>query len=271
MIISENRWATLESAHLNDKLPLNEIVVKYNIKYTTLYYGFKRRKVPITLYEVDRRKYSVNDRFFNKIDTENKAYILGLLASDGYLCKGNTVCIKLKEEDRYIVEFVRDCLAPTKPVFLDKNIMRGKTFKSYKVEVCSDELCIALRKLGVVERKTGKEIMPILPSKEMYKHFVRGYFDGDGSISKRKGTGPAKSCQMYICCSSREFLVAMQKQLGFGNIYTEKRSTVDMHTLRFTSVESKLKLYNYMYINCTVAMKRKFVMYVEYVNTVLNR
>ena len=267
--ITEEEWIVLETEHLKNKMSLIDISKKLNINYRTLYYGFKRRNIEITLYDVNRRKYDVNDNFFQSIDTEDKAYILGILLADGYIHKGNTVCIKLKEEDILTIEYIKSMLCPTKPIFNDKSIRGDKVFKAKKLEVCSEQLCKDLKKLGMVPRKTGIEKFPLL-REDMYPHFVRGFFDGDGSVSKKSNMGPAKSYQFYICCTNKQFLRDMRNKLNFGKVYTEKRPTVDMHTLKFTNVKECLSLVKYMYQDCkSHYMKRKAIKCIDYANTVL--
>ena len=47
----------------------------------------------------------INKNFFNKIDTEEKAYFLGFLYADGYNnTDRNSVALSLKEDDKEILE-----------------------------------------------------------------------------------------------------------------------------------------------------------------------
>ena len=265
--LSKETWLILETEHLKNKLSLKEICLKYSMCYTTVYYGFKRLGIPITIYGRDKRLHDINDNYFKHIDSEDKAYILGLLASDGYI-KDHTVCLKLKEEDYDTIEYVRNQLSIMKPIYLDRNNTNGKIFLNYKIEISSEIMCKDLENLGIIKRKTGNERFPELRD-DLYCHFVRGYFDGDGSVSKTT-KGPAKSYQFYICCTNKQFLLDLQKHLGFGKVYTEKRPTIDMHTFRTTSLFENVSLVKYMYQHCkSHYMKRKAIRCVDYVNIVL--
>jgi len=52
-----------------------------------------------------QRKYSLNENYFDEIDTSNKAYILGFLYADGYNNRiNNTVVLSLFKQDREILE-----------------------------------------------------------------------------------------------------------------------------------------------------------------------
>lgn len=267
--ITEEKWKVLETEHLTNKLSIKEIAIKYKMSYTTIYYGFKRLKVPITSYSRDKRRYKVNDEFFKCIDTEDKAYILGILMADGYIHKNNTVCIKLQERDLPTIEYIRDLLCPDKPIFKDVSKINNKRFNSFKLEVCSDILCKDLQFYGIVPRKTGIETFPNLRN-DLYCHFIRGYFDGDGSVSKKLNACPSKSYQFYICCTNKLFLEDMKSYLGFGKIYKEKRPTIDMYTYRLTNMYECVSFVKLMYENCkSYCMERKAIQCVDYVNTVL--
>ena len=65
-----------------------------------------------------QRKYPIVEDFFDKIDTEEKAYILGFLYADGYNdTNKNAVCISLKYDDVEILNTITKIIQPTKPLF----------------------------------------------------------------------------------------------------------------------------------------------------------
>lgn len=135
------------------------------------------------------RKHQCNENYFEKIDEYQKAYWLGLLFSDGYVRKrkqmngkhkqGGTVGISLKNGDQYLLEKLISDLDSS--YTLRKQIK--DEFLSYKLEINSVKMTDDLIKLGCVLNKS----LVLTPPKLNYKyisHFIRGYFDGDGSIGK---------------------------------------------------------------------------------------
>ncbi|MEK6878698.1 MAG: hypothetical protein AABY22_03775, partial [Nanoarchaeota archaeon] len=61
--------------------------------------------IPRRSKDYERRKHFFDFDFFNIINTEEKAYFLGLLYSDGFITKnGNQVVISLQENDVDILE-----------------------------------------------------------------------------------------------------------------------------------------------------------------------
>ena len=77
-----------------------------------------------------KRKYPIQEDFFDVIDTEEKAYVLGLLYADGYNnTDRNSVSLSLKESDKEILEKVTSLIQPTKPLsYLDTSTQK-KTFR----------------------------------------------------------------------------------------------------------------------------------------------
>jgi intein-encoded DNA endonuclease-like protein len=142
----------------------------------------KENDVPIRGY----KKYQYNEDFFKIIDTEEKAYVLGLLYADGnnYVSKnGYQIRLALQESDRKTVEKVRDLLAPMKTLTLKKIIRNGVENLYYLLSIDSKIISQQLSTLGCVPKKSMiLEYPSWLTDVEFQRHFIRGYFDGDGSI-----------------------------------------------------------------------------------------
>jgi intein-encoded DNA endonuclease-like protein len=68
--------------------------------------------------------------------------------------------------------------------------------------------------LGVIPNKTGSETMKYVPD-EWKTDFIRGFFDGDGSISIRNDNSNF-SC--FICSQNKEILSDICNYLKIGNI-----------------------------------------------------
>jgi intein-encoded DNA endonuclease-like protein len=133
-----------------------------------------------------RKKYQYDENIFETIDTEEKAYWLGFIYADGNVNDNNkgylsrlTIGIKDKEHILKFIEFIGS----------DETMMTERN-GYYFVVVNSKKMCLDLYNKGVVPRKSLIAEFPsenIIP-KNLIRHFIRGYFDGDGSISIRKRT-----------------------------------------------------------------------------------
>jgi hypothetical protein len=128
--------------------------------------------------------YALDRDFFEKIDTEEKAYILGLLSADGSVHKnGYQVTLALKVEDEHILHDIKRAMKSDATIadkgpggFPGSGPRKLVTFNSTKI--VSD-----LAKLGIVPRKSLTLRYPCIPSK-LERHFARGSFDGDGHIRR---------------------------------------------------------------------------------------
>lgn len=233
---------------LKSKSP-KEIGEKYGYHTGTIQRKIREFKIKRT-----RHNHLIKHDFFKTINHDS-AYILGFIYADGTINKSKEhcyVCIQLKRTDEEILQYIRDKIQPTSKIYHYERIDK-KTEKSYYIShlsFASKILAQDLESLGCVPNKTYKEIrLPEIP-KEFYPDFIRGVFDGDGSVSISKDK---KKINCYICCSSLSFLLDIQKLLKFGTI-----STSDFpHRLNFCSIENRDKFYNYIY-NGNFYLQRKF-------------
>lgn len=115
-------------------------------------------------------------------NTPSWYYFVGILMADGYV-KGNFISIRLLAKDKQILEDLSKYLGLRKSLSFYEEV----NFSGYKTLRCelsfsSKILSSKLKELGVVCRKTGIETSKFIPD-EFLVPFVRGYFDGDGSVS----------------------------------------------------------------------------------------
>ncbi len=212
---------------------------------------------------MSHRKFPVNETFFEEIDTEQKAYCLGFLFADG--CNsGKRLEVSLAKQDRDILERISLLL-------LCGNI-NIKEYKSKKkgvqdrigLYVVSKRLANSLIKWGCVPRKTFIVKFPDIP-KCLCHHFIRGYFDGDGSITlnyKRRVNGEPS----FSIVSTKEMLDAIgQRFTNLGVYYAinkrHKNRDNNNFTLRVSGKKQITKVCEYLYENATIFLKRKFETY----------
>jgi hypothetical protein len=168
-------------------LSYNLLSEKYNICTWSIGNVLRKNNIKSRI-----RKHNCNEDYFEKIDSNEKAYWLGLLFADGYVRKrkqfngkhkqGGTVGISLKNGDEYLLEKLIIDLGSTYK--LTKQIK--DEFLSYKLEVNSSKMADDLINLGCIPNKSLILMSPNLKDK-FIPHFIRGYFDGDGSIGKYGG------------------------------------------------------------------------------------
>ncbi|MDL2302602.1 LAGLIDADG family homing endonuclease, partial [Lachnospiraceae bacterium OttesenSCG-928-D06] len=138
-------------------------------------------------------KYYYDEHYFQQIDSEHKAYWLGFLYADGHiepLRKGNKIKayrieIGLSAVDKSHLELFLHDIDSNAPLTYKKTIIRDKTYESCRVRINNTNMCRDLISLGCVPQKSLTLTFPseeLLPGNYV-RHFIRGYFDGDGCIS----------------------------------------------------------------------------------------
>jgi hypothetical protein len=122
------------------------------------------------------RKYTLNENYFNVIDSKNKAYIIGFIYADGNVYN-SYLSFSLSKKDVEILKFIASEL----------NYSGKIQQKAYaRLTVCSKKIINDLNKYGIIENKTYKsKRLPWVP-KKYTNEMIRGFFDGDGSIYKSK-------------------------------------------------------------------------------------
>lgn len=218
-----------------------------------------------------KRKKSLRDDIFDTIDTEEKAYWLGFIMADGGVCyttkyykesdKINRFYINLAVKDIDVLIKLKEFLETDAEVVTYTPKGTFSDSEMCKLTINSVRLCAGLRQYGVVPSKTGKEIMPTqdLIPKDLMRHFIRGFFDGDGSVYKHLG---ARNC---INFTGNESMLNDLKTFLMDNEIVKSNCTVkrgsrnkDTFTYHFSNQEDVNRFYNYIYDNATVFMERKY-------------
>lgn len=132
-----------------------------------------------------KRKYKYNDEFFTKL-TPISAYWLGFIAADGSLY------LKNKREKNLRIGLQRSDLNHLRKFkgAIKSNAKIGYTKSNNSVHIefySSDKIFDSLVKLGIIPNKSLR-IQKIIVPENLRSHFIRGVFDGDGSISGKKIT-----------------------------------------------------------------------------------
>jgi transposase len=210
-----------------------------------------------------RAKYTSNESYFDIIDTQEKAYILGWWYSDGNNMKGNSG-IRIQISDKEIVEWIKEKLEYTGPLSatprknLKHKILHGLTINSKR-------LSLALNKLGCPPAKTFLLNFPtpdIVPP-NLLKHFVRGYIDGDGSIGKYGRLQPRWNCQIVGRRNVLEGIVSASCVHGYFSRrkgYTKDNWTVHICGTQFRNFMA------WVYDGATCWLNRKRDKYLQYLS-----
>lgn len=120
-------------------------------------------------------RYKIDDGFFDTMGP-SQAYFSGLIASDGCIMKGKYIHLgQSGYEGLVLVRQIKQLLGFT------GNVHADSTDRHYSIQFTSTKAVEFFAKLGMGERKSLVLEYPPIPS-DLDLYFLRGYFDGDGSL-----------------------------------------------------------------------------------------
>ena len=169
-------WTNKEIEILNEYYEFPENIYEFlnnrtksSINHKASRLGLKRK--------FRNRKYTINHDFF-KFWSHEMAYILGFFFSDGNVSSNKRcVSLHLNSKDHYILEEISEIMSSNRPI--------SRYNDSSHLRLDSKKLAEDLIELGCVPRKSKILKFPKI-KKGQLSHFLRGYFDGDGSINFNK-------------------------------------------------------------------------------------
>lgn len=221
----------------------------------------------IKLSEHPGRKYDINDNFFEKIDNEANAYFLGLIAADGHIGiygGSETLVVGLIKDDIKILEIMRSRMNAGNPV----RTYERKDQRDFSMfSVVSSKIYNDLTKLNITPRKSLTLEFPNFDQvpENLIHHFIRGYFDGDGCITRHINRCRNKE-YFYPCikiCGTREFLESLR--IIFQNygitcgrkLCKRHKNDTNMYSLDFSGYKAVDIFYNNIFKDATIFLDRK--------------
>ena len=259
----------------NDEI--NQILELYKngVTGTEIMNKFEEVKCPETILRVIKqnggsaRKGGIqvkwNTSYFHDIDTEQKAYFLGLWLADGnvHRLKRKTeqyvLQIALKNQDRYIIEHFKREIQSTNAISYYKK--RDECHFS----ISSVEMAYDLMSHGVLPNKSMKEELTDTVPDELFHHYIRGIFDGDGTVFFERGNPRYLRFGFY---GSHKIVEQIHQYLRM-KINISDNKVYDKETVSFSNYgkyNDIVNFYNLIYENATVFLARKkdkFDVYIE--------
>lgn len=192
-----------------------------------------------------RNKCNFNHHYFDVIDTSEKSYWLGFIMADGTVqdtCKKGSMQLHIHIANRDLIHLYKFNKA------IDSNnkisICGDGSVKSYH---SSDILCEALISHGCTPRKSLTLKFPNI-QENLLSHFVRGYFDGDGSVCLHKG-------RLFIQFQgTKEFIDVLQEKIGTNY---KPQNPSNIYQIGIGSIGHCKRISSWMYENSTIHLERK--------------
>jgi hypothetical protein len=247
-----SRYQALESiAHL---------ARSYNVADGVIKRVLREHNVKLRSRSQVNQRYPCDHTFFDVIDTEEKAYWLGFLYADGCITRDKVLTVTLVESDHLLLRRLSAVLC----MGVDRTRSYARSGNSQSIgqlNVTSRPLFRSLTSHGCVPRKTKILTFPTNDHVPTYltHHFVRGYFDGDGSISPHSRSKSYKGVTTTIV-STMAFCNALQSWLTehsiYSRIYTFKHTQAAV-ALHINRVASTPLFYHLLYDNAHIWLPRK--------------
>ena len=213
---------------------------------------------------------NLNEDFFEIIDSEEKAYFLGLIITDGNvfdLKRQNgsmNINITQNDSDAYILEKFLQCVGSNRKVASDG---RGCS----QATVISKKMAEDLAQYGVFPNKTLFATLPLLDD-ELMPHLIRGILDGDGNITAHIITNKVTKKQKYLhaisFCGSRVLMNQLSdyisERLGITRKSVYTYSDRYLSEVKWANVLEMFELGMYLYSNATIFLDRKCEIFLDF-------
>jgi hypothetical protein len=197
------------------------------------------------------RKYTMDENYFEDIDTPDKAYILGFLLGDGNVDKNFfRLSIHIHERDREVLEYIKEQLKTDAPIRRTRETMISLRISSYK-------LIMDLSKWHMIPQKAHVLEMPDL-KEDLQPHLVRGLFDADGSVSGQR------YCRINIRGNGKALEKVNQivdKQARISNRKVCKYDGTSIWSIN--NQEQVSKFAQWLYKDATFFLTRKYDKFIE--------
>lgn len=205
----------------------------------------------------------MDENYFGSISDERKAYWFGFICADGCVSKdGKYLVLELSSQDiDHINKFKYDINSHHRVRVFFRN---GHEYA--RINIGCTRLNFDLQKNGCVPNKSLRICFPhsVVP-KRLIKHFIRGYYDGDGCLSctKRltgKKAGYAVNTLSFVgtyemLSKIRDYLPAQMTIRKEGNVYRMKTQ----------SVKNIYRNLEFLYNEANIFLDRKYSKYIEHI------
>lgn len=248
---------------------MRQLEKDYGVNRNTISKFLEERKIK-TKRGNHHRKYYHNIDYFENIDSEHKAYWLGFLFADGYIvdhsnCYGeDSFGLSLAEEDKQILELLKKDLQATNPILTyERKGTKGQPLS--RIILTSQKTVDDLIDKGCIKKKSLFLAPPKKVPEELIPHFIRGFFDGDGSITKTKNNRYSSTnnfCYGVSFTTTKEMAEWLQNYFDIGTVRKEPRRDKTYY-FTFGGHRQVLSFFHQLYDNATIYLERKYLRFEE--------
>lgn len=204
--------------------------------------------------------YYINHTFFDSLDNKYQFWLLGLFASDGNVHNDIISLSQSGKFGKHIMKYV------VKLLDYKSSLLVGKTYKQdfYRINFKSTNILNIFKQFNILPNKSVMYDLPNNIPKDMLKYFIRGFVEGDGSITIQHNKNNnyylsfslvgTHSCMLKIKNYLEEQIKGLKLQL------LSKRNSNVVQEIRING-EYAIKLCEYLYSDIDLYLGRKYYMY----------
>lgn len=235
----------------------------------TIAYWRKKFGLPKSQAESNvNRTRKLNKKYFDTIDTEHKAYWLGFIMADGCICKTeskgkyNRLCFNLKSSDKCLLDQLQMDLQSDYPIKIKNNVNKKLDFECTicELRISSAYLVNSLITHSVIPNKTGHELIPESVPKDLIKHFIRGFYDGDGCLSSTKKLSIGSASNLILDqinqCINDELNIQF-------HIYERTEYSMPFFLIDSNHYANNKIFLEWLYEDATIYLDRKYKKYIN--------
>jgi intein-encoded DNA endonuclease-like protein len=247
-------------SYLNNRSSLY-LAKDYSVSFGTILNLLRQNGVKI---RKTNKKYSYDHTYFDNINSEDRAYFMGLIYADGNN-NGTALYIKLQDRDVHILETMKKYMKSNHKLYLRKYSDKNPKWRDqYLLRIFDPRLSVSMEKIGIPKNKTFKLKFPTWLNDELTRHFIRGFFDGDGSLSFSLVRGYKKAIwRIFGLKNICEHLAKIiKKQVGINtHVYKVEKT----YAVTVSGNIQILKLMNWLYENSNPELRliRKYEKYIS--------
>lgn len=262
-IKNEDRLKMLKMYN-EERTSIKKIAEHFNVAISTVHRILNQLNYTPRNNREQALKYSFNEDYFENIDNEHKAYWLGYICADGTIYEktqtdSGILKLEMKKSDEELAQKFKIDVESTHSIKYYTN----KHYKGYiaaRLVLKSNKTILDLAKYGVEAKKSLTLQFPEqLVTSKFVNAFIRGYFDGDGSIGK----GDIKNNPYDIrILGTREFLQTIQQIINIKCRISKPKGQI--YELRISARDERKKFLTFIYKDATVYLQRKYDRYQEF-------
>lgn len=239
--------------YLDEGLSTRQIAPLVGLNHRTVQYWIDKYKLTECM---NYKKPVYNEEFFRKIDSPEKAYILGFILGDSCISDRN-IEITLSIEDMEILTFIQKNIGGCFRNYYDMNKEKRKFPKS-KMIVGNKPILNDLKTKSGGNLKEDRHI-PVI-SEKLERYLLLGFFDAEGCVTYGKRKDRNRTWQKISFTSQFKMLEGIQKILLKNGISTsiKPKSSEKCFVMEFSSKPDVLKFISIIYDNEFVVLHRKY-------------